>query len=83
MLRDSDIKVFNKAGKEILSPTFITLGHELQHAEHNIKGHNTGHIGSLDENYPNLEEWLTIRSENQLREEHVLEKRYGHEGHRL
>lgn len=86
-LRDSNVISYDANGDEIASPVFVMLGHELQHAEHNIKGQNTRAIkqlGDKNSDYPNLEELDTIElaetSENAIREEHLLEQRIGHAG---
>lgn len=83
---DDDIKVYDKAGKEISDPVFIFLGHEMIHARHNQLGHNRrGLAATAPDDYSNREEEETIDTgtgitENKLREEHGLDARYGHGG---
>lgn len=74
---------------EILVPVFISLGHELGHAIHNIHGASSGPAQSLEDvaghgintrDYSGtLEEVVTIRGvENSLRKEHGLSGRHSH-----
>jgi hypothetical protein len=78
-------------GDEIIVPVFITLGHELGHALHTIRGAQTGHTSTgylnkqfgkdvnLGEYSSTLEEVVTIRGvENTLRREHGITERHSH-----
>ncbi|HLP89366.1 MAG TPA: M91 family zinc metallopeptidase [Nostocaceae cyanobacterium] len=75
---------YDSDGKEISFPVFILLGHELIHARHNAAGHSRLHLPATDSNYTNSEEEKTIATgsltENDLRTEHKLPLRYGHQG---
>lgn len=78
--------------KEIPSPNFITLGHELGHGIHILSGVALGDQGVSDQlmqhlgvtgkeksNWSNMEEYANINSvENALRKEYGLKSRYGH-----
>lgn len=85
-LQDGRYDMLNKDGKPIPCPIFVMLAHELQHAEHIVKGQNTRHVKQLGPDYnpfyPNMEELDTIErdptSENAIREEHFIETRKGH-----
>jgi hypothetical protein len=83
-LKDKDIVVYDPAGKQISSPIFLILGHELIHATHNEVGRNHREKAAVDgAAYPNLEEEETIATgagptENKLRAEHGLGVRKGH-----
>ncbi len=83
-LKDEDVMVYDKAGKEIGLPIFITLGHELIHAKHNSEGRNRREKVATDAAYSNMEEEETIATgtltENNLRTEHGLTLRHGHGG---
>lgn len=83
-LKDTDIVVNDKAGKEISDPVFIILGHELIHAKHNDEGRNRRNKAASSAAYSNLEEEETISTgsltEKDLRTEHGLDIRVGHSG---
>ena len=83
-LKDEDIKVYDKGGKEISDPVFIILGHELIHAEHNRAGRNRREQAATSGSYSNKEEEQTVATgpttENDLRSEHGLKARHGSAG---
>jgi hypothetical protein len=83
-LRDTDVLVYDRDGNEISLPVFVTLGHELIHASHNATGSNRRNEVPADASYGNREEELTISegtvTENDLRREHGLTLRHGHQG---
>ncbi|MBE9129621.1 MULTISPECIES: eCIS core domain-containing protein [unclassified Coleofasciculus] len=83
-LGDDDVVVYDAAGNEIPLPIFITLGHELIHAQHNAAGQNRRNLPASDAAYSNKEEEETIATgsltENDLRNEHNLDERHGHAG---
>jgi Domain of unknown function (DUF4157) len=86
-LTDSKVFTYNRAGSEILSPVYVSLGHELLHAKHNIEGVSSLRLPLHEEfqiHYPNYEELMTIEldelSENKIRSEHFLDERHGHAG---
>lgn|GEM_PF-1562338 len=83
-LTDDKVVAFDKAGKEIASPVFIILGHELIHARHNQAGLNQRNSKPKDAAFGNREEEMTIAdgdlTENGLRSEHGIELRHGHSG---
>lgn len=83
-LKDSDVVVYDKDGNEINLPVFITLGHELIHAQHNSEGRNRRNNTASDTSYSNQEEEETIATggltENDLRTEHGMTLRHGHAG---
>jgi len=81
----------DKDGNEIVVPVFISLGHELSHALHNLHGVASGDVEAQDlepiaapginiGDYSGiLEEAVTIRgAENTLRREHGLTERHSH-----
>lgn len=82
---DRTIKVFDKDGNELATPFFLALGHELIHAFHNEKGTNARDQVPSNAAWDNKEEENTINgakgvTENKLRKEHGLGKRFGHGG---
>jgi len=83
-LGDKDVVAYDAAGKEIASPVFVILGHELIHAQHNAAGQNRRNLPASDPAYSNKEEEETIATgsltENDLRSEHGIDKRHGHRG---
>lgn len=83
-LADDKVLAFDKAGKEIASPVFLILGHELIHAKHNQEGRNKRSQAPTDAAFGNKEEEETISTgtltENGLRAEHGLGERHGHNG---
>jgi hypothetical protein len=84
-LKDDAVVAFDKDGKEIPSPVWLILGHELIHAEHNAAGRNKRNLAATDSAYSNREEEETIATgagvtENALRAEHGMPDRHGHAG---
>jgi len=76
-MADSEWRVHDDHGNEILAPAFIILGHELVHAVHNLKGKNRKQVAAYGRGHPrerwvNAEEEQTIAKENELRQEHGL-----------
>lgn len=93
-LSDTSSADLDAEGQKIVAPTFITLGHELIHARHNQQGRNLERVdtqryqdGGDRAGWKDREEYETIAhgpgvTENQLRQEHQLSARHGHEGGR-
>lgn len=83
-LQDDDVMVFDSEGNEISLPVFVTLGHEMIHAQHNRAGRNRREQDATDDDYTNREEEETIgtgpTTENDIRGEHGLTARHGHAG---
>lgn len=84
-LKDTDAVAFDKDGKQIFSPVFIILGHELIHAQHNAAGRNrTSQPAVTNPAFDNREEEETIETgsltENDLRSENNIPRRFGHRG---
>lgn len=81
---DKTIKTYDKNGKELATPFFLALGHEMIHALHNQQGTNARNQAGSAAAWDNKEEENTIDgpgiSENALRREHGLGQRYGHGG---
>jgi hypothetical protein len=81
-LTDDQVKVKNSEGKDIPSPVFVILGHELIHARHNQAGENRTYVNAENQGYGNREEELTIvagdLTENEIRREHGVPLRHGH-----
>lgn len=81
-LSDDKVVAFDKDGKEIASPVFLILGHELIHAVHNAAGKNKRNLAASASAWGNKEEEETIATgdltENDLRAEHDLGVRFGH-----
>jgi hypothetical protein len=92
---DTQSADLDAGGNRILSPHFITLGHELIHGLHNARGENLANVTSPGFTgaggagvWKDMEEWATIAgtgaqdeiTENSLRAEHGLTARHGHEG---
>jgi hypothetical protein len=85
-LKDDSVLAFDKDGKEIPSPVWLILGHELIHAEHNAAGRNQRNKAASSAAWGNAEEEATIATgtgvtENKLRAEHgMADARFGHGG---
>jgi hypothetical protein len=83
-LNDDTLKVFDATGGELREPAYITLGHELIHAQHLAQGKAEWGQAPKDLKYGDKEEEDTIEgdglTENSLRHEHALPSRYGHHG---
>ncbi|WP_028065422.1 M91 family zinc metallopeptidase [Solirubrobacter soli] len=83
-LKDDAVVAFDKDGKEIPSPVWLILGHELIHAEHNAAGRNQRNKAGSSAAWGNAEEEATIATgsgftENKLRAEHgMTDVRFGH-----
>jgi hypothetical protein len=82
---DKTVKVFDKNGKELATPFFLALGHELIHAAHNQDGINARDQAPSDAAWGNKEEENAIDgstgvTENALRKELGLGRRFGHGG---
>lgn len=82
-LLTDQVFVHGNHGRRIESPLFITIGHELIHAWRNAQGRNEGSQPPTDPAYDNAEEEQTIAAgnltENDLRHEHRLPARHGHQ----
>lgn len=85
-MNDGTMKTYNSDFELMDQPLFITLGHELIHAEHMTLGvtYAKSEAPLTDPEYTNLEEETTIDtgpvSENELRKEHGYAPRFGHDG---
>ncbi|MCG8460366.1 MAG: type III secretion system effector protein [Holophagales bacterium] len=84
-------RMVDKDGQELIFPNFLTLGHELGHAVHQMAGVSLGESkvssdlfskvggGTPEQDWSNLEELGNIAAvENALRGEYGLTPRYGH-----
>lgn len=85
--RIASSRLLGSGGREIIAPTFITLGHELGHVLRSLMGISASKSGqefieSAFENPENIfrpEEFFNIQDmENRLREENLMSKREGH-----
>jgi hypothetical protein len=83
-LSETDVKVYDKAGQEIAAPMFVNLAHELIHARHIVLGVNKVKQKARNQKFGNAGEEETIKtgelSENDIRAEHGLPERLGHNG---
>jgi hypothetical protein len=88
--RDTDDAVRDRWGSSIPAPAFIQYGHELVHALHNRNatassgvdfGRYKGTVWTSREEHQTIESLVPgALSENLLRDEHGITRRYGHAG---
>jgi hypothetical protein len=87
-VKDSSLHPAKGTGNQILSPTWVTLAHELGHAANmrgggtTLKAHELASLGGTGpeaEKWDNPEELLNIENiENSIRKEAGLTERFGH-----
>lgn len=80
-LKDSEVFVHDSRDREIVSPAFIALGHELFHAAHMVEGTEKSEVHGEFGAWDDAEERDTIvQGENPLRAEHAITARRHHTG---
>jgi hypothetical protein len=90
-LGERDVQVDRQGGGRTSMPNYISLGHELIHAEHENLGIDAGPTNPTDTSYDTAEEERTIAvpstaapgqiTEDMLRAEHGLDQRVSHAGY--